>query len=169
VKPWPGIKHEIERTMKHDAGLRVGLLVDYYGMPPEWPGRTASALDPQDRAATIQDELRASLDPELRPRFFPGVLMHEFEAFVFVDVDQAAAAWVRPELVEPLRAIRSAFQSPEHINDSSTTAPSKRLIALIPGYQKPLAGAQAVEAIGLEKIRGACQCFDAWLTRLEAP
>ena len=47
--------------------------------------------------------------------------------------------------------------------------PSKRIIALYPGYerQKPLIGVLAALEIGLPKIRAECPLFDAWLSKLE--
>jgi hypothetical protein len=33
--------------------------------------------------------------------------------------------------------IRNQFLTPEEIDDSPVTAPSKRVEALVPGYQKP--------------------------------
>ena len=61
-----------------------------------------------------------------------------------------------------------SFSSPEEINDSPETAPSKRVEALIPGYQKPLMGTLAALEIGLEKIRDACPHFNNWLSQIEA-
>lgn len=65
--------------------------------------------------------------------------------------------------------IAAAFPSPEDINDSPQTAPSKRLEALCPGYsrQKPRLGPLIAEHIGVERIRAACPHFDQWLQRLE--
>lgn len=57
--------------------------------------------------------------------------------------------------------------SPEEINDSPVTAPSKRVALLVPGYQKPLLGLLAVLEIGLDAIRRECPHFRAWLDTLE--
>ncbi len=57
----------------------------------------------------------------------------------------------------------------KRINDNYSTAPSKRISSLIPGYsrQKPLVGVLAALEIGLPKIRQECPLFDAWLAKLE--
>jgi hypothetical protein len=47
------------------------------------------------------------------------------------------------------------------------TAPSKRVQALVPGYEKPLLGTLAVIEIGLDKIRAECPHFQRWIERLE--
>ncbi|MGC9946546.1 MAG: DUF4276 family protein [Bryobacteraceae bacterium] len=54
------------------------------------------------------------------------------------------------------------------IDDSPVTAPSKRVEALVPGYQKPLLGALAILEIGLARIRAERPHFNDWLTRIEA-
>ena len=73
----------------------------------------------------------------------------------------------RPELAGGFQAIRDQFETPEHINDSPQTAPSKRVEALVAGYEKPLLGTLAILEIGLETIRSNCPHFNQWLTRLE--
>jgi len=66
------------------------------------------------------------------------------------------------------RQIRDTFTTLEEINDSPVTAPSKRVEALVPGYEKPLLGVLAVLEIGLSRIREECPHFDGWLTQLES-
>ena len=53
------------------------------------------------------------------------------------------------------------------IDDSRTTAPSKRIEALVPGYQKPVMGTLAAQEIGLQTMREACPHFGQWIARLE--
>ena len=48
-----------------------------------------------------------------------------------------------------------------------TTAPSKRIEALVPGYQKPVMGTLAAQEIGLQTMREACPHFGQWIARLE--
>ena len=102
-------------------------------------------------------------------RFIPYVQMHEFEALLFSDPARFAAGISRPDLHAKLHGIGSRFDTPEHINDSPKTAPSKQVIEVFPGYerQKPLLGVLAALEIGLPKIRQQCPLFDAWLRKLE--
>lgn len=66
---------------------------------------------------------------------------------------------VSPELSAEFQAIRNQFKTPEEINDSPQTAPSKRITNLISNYQKPLMGILAILEIGLESIRRECPFF----------
>lgn len=168
VRPWPSVKEEIERHLKGDRDLLVGLLVDFYGMPTDWPGReSASALAIEQRSNAVVAAMKLTVEKSIRLRFLPCVLMHEFETFVFADPGGASEAWGRADLEASLRAIRTAFPSAEHINDSPQTAPSKRLKAMIPDYEKPLMGSLAVLSIGLAKLRQECPSFGSWLSKLE--
>jgi hypothetical protein len=101
-------------------------------------------------------------------RFVPFVLMHEFEALLFSDCAAFSRGIYRPNLEGNFRRIRQQFATPEEINDAPETAPSKRIEALIPGYQKPLLGVFSVLEIGLPRIRAECPHFDGWLKHLES-
>ena len=100
-------------------------------------------------------------------RFIPYVMMHEFEAMLFSDCNGLARSIGNPANATAFQAIRDRFASPEYINDSPETAPSKRINELVPGYHKPDDGIQAVKDIGLDAIRGQCRHFRGWLRHLE--
>jgi hypothetical protein len=101
-------------------------------------------------------------------RFIPYVMMHEFEGLLFSDPAGFARAVGQPTLEPAFTRIRNQFQTPEEINDSPMTAPSKRVELHMPEYEKPLFGVLAVLEIGLPRIRTECPHFAAWLATLEA-
>lgn len=100
-------------------------------------------------------------------RFVPFVLMHEFEALLFSDCDRFANAIGQGDVADILQAVRAQFATPEEIDDSPETAPSKRIKEIVPGYDKPFMGNLAILEIGLATIRSECRHFDEWLARLE--
>ena len=53
------------------------------------------------------------------------------------------------------------------VRGAPTSAPSKRIRAIVPEYHKTVDGIVAAERIGLETIRAACPHFNHWLTRVE--
>tara|TARA_Y100000310_G_scaffold345781_1_gene469783 strand:- start:5284 stop:5775 length:492 start_codon:yes stop_codon:yes gene_type:complete len=159
--------------LKQDQGLVVTTMVDCYGMPQTWPGRSNAPQQTfQDRAATVErmiaadvsDDLGSSFDPA---RFVPYVVMHEFEGLLFSDPLRFAAGIAKPELAPQFEAIRTQFATPEEINDSPVTAPSKRVQNLFAGYEKPLMGTLAAIDVGLDAIRRECAGFRSWGERLE--
>jgi hypothetical protein len=79
-----------------------------------------------------------------------------------------ALAIGQPQIRHELQDIRNEFSSPEDINDSYVTAPSKRLHKLYPGYDKPIHGSLASLEIGIDIIRKECTLFDRWLQQIEA-
>lgn len=97
--------------------------------------------------------------------------MHEFEALLFSECRTLSESLGAPSLEASLRRIREAFATPEDINDSPRTAPSKRLLDLMSEesqrYEKPTHGFIALDDIGLPTVRAECPHFDAWLRRLE--
>ena len=93
--------------------------------------------------------------------------MHEFEGLLFSDPERFARGIGRPDLSAELQAVRGEFGTPEEINDSPDTAPSRRVRDLYKGYQKPLMGVLAVEEIGLSAIRGQCPLFNRWIEEVE--
>ena len=100
-------------------------------------------------------------------RIFPYVQRHEFEALLFSDAGAfSILPYAANDAVDALLSIRSRFNTPEDIDDSPDSAPSKRIKALIPRYGKVTDGALVAEEIGLEKIRAECPGFAAWTARL---
>jgi hypothetical protein len=178
VIPWPSAQKELCNHLKQDPGCIAGTMVDYYGLPAEghgaWPGRAAAANVPEtvQRAHTVECALAASVAETMgssfdRRRFVPYVMMHEFEAMLFSDCAGFGHAIGHPDLSVPLEKIRRAFDTPEDIDDSQETAPSKRIVRLLPTYEKPLMGNLGVLHLGLDTIRGECPHFNRWLQRLE--
>jgi hypothetical protein len=178
IRAWSAVRNDILNHLNEDQGCLATTMVDYYGLPQigakAWPGREAAGGLPfPQKAPTVQDALLADICGELGDgfeanRFIPYVMMHEFEGFLFSDCERFGRGIGCPELAPQFQAIRDAFETPEEIDDSPVTAPSKRVKALVPGYEKPLLGALAVLEIGLGAIRAECPHFRNWLERLEA-
>jgi Domain of unknown function (DUF4276) len=178
IRAWPHVKMDILRHLKQDPGCVATTMVDYYGLPQgegrAWPGRArAATLPAAERARCVEDAVLADLTAEMGSgfdarRFIPFVVMHEFEGLLFSDCAAFSRGIRRPDLESALQEIRNQFPTPEEINDSPVTAPSKRVEGLAPGYEKPLLGVLAVLEISLPRLRAECPHFNDWLARLEA-
>jgi hypothetical protein len=171
-------KKDIVIRLRQDPSCVATTMVDYFGLPREgagaWPGRgQATQLKPNEKAASVEKALLADVAAEMggsfNPRrFVPFVVMHEFEGLLFSDCAGFSRGIGRPELADAFQAVRDQFPTPEDINDSPVTAPSKRVEQMVPGYQKPLLGTLAALEIGLIRIRQECLHFHEWLERLES-
>lgn len=174
IRQWASTRLDVLNHLKEDNAVFVTTMIDYYGLPETWPGRLeAIRLNSlSERADTVERAIFADIASSLggdfeTQRFVPYVVMHEFEGLLFSDPIEFARNIGKPDLSTSLQAIRANFSSPEEINDSSETAPSKRVLGLYPGYQKPLMGVEAANAIGLDAIRRECPLFSEWVDKLE--
>ena len=167
------LRTNVRDQLNSNRASYCSTLFDYYGLPPSFPGKhqASSKAELSEKAQTVQQQLIAelgrSLDSEPLQRFIPYIQMHEFEALLFSDPEALAKAIGRPELRNEFLTIRRDFETPEHIDDSPNSAPSKRILKLVPSYEKPLMGETAAKAIGLPIMRQECPLFDAWLAKLE--
>lgn len=178
IRSWPAARKEIVNHLREDRGC-IATMVDYYALPQKlpvgWPGRAQSSalISAEQKGLSIHDAIRDDLAAEMGKsfdprRFVPFVVMHEFEGLLFSDCTTFSRSLGNPELEDSFRKIRENFATPEEINDSPVTSPSKRVEALVPGYQKPLYGVRAATEIGLSRIRKECPHFDGWLKQLES-
>jgi len=77
-------------------------------------------------------------------RFVPYIQLHEFEAYLFSD-----PTWFKyfydhhEDRISALKAIADGYATPELIDDGKHSAPSKRIIAVLPDYE------DAKAAVGL--------------------
>jgi len=178
IRSWPSVRKDIVSHLKEDTTCIATTMIDFYGLPQDgegaWPGRkSAAGANSGARASSVEKALLADvtarMDKRFNPRrFVPFVVMHEFEALLFSDCERFSRGIGRPSLEASFKSIRDQFPTPEDINDSAVTAPSKRVEDLVPGYQKPLLGSLAALEIGLSRIRRECPHFNDWLSQLES-
>lgn len=178
IRPWPSVRKDIINHLREDGGCIATTLVDFYGLPQKgdgaWPGRAEAAnVATPRRARCVEEALLENLAARMganfdRSRFVPFVVMHEFEGLLFSDCAAFANGIGQPDLESHFQEIREEFATPEDINDSPDTHPSKRVEDLVPGYEKPFLGTLAALAIGLARIRAECPHFRRWLERLES-
>lgn len=142
----------------------VTSLVDFYG----FSGKGAATVE------ELEEQIAKEVDRKIarswnQSRLIPYVQRHEFEGLLFSDVSAfGTLLYATEDRVAELQGVRSLFATPEDVNDDSETAPSKRIRAAIPRYNKRVAGPRIAMEIGLDTIREQCPRFDGWLTRLEA-
>lgn len=178
IRAWPAVRGDITRHLKEDQQCIATTMVDFYALPQSgnraWPGRAAASLAPSVNKASIvcnalAADIASVMGNNFNPsRFVPYVVMHEFEGLLFSDCTAFGHAIGRSDLVADFENIRNQYATPEEINDSPITAPSKRIESLVAGYEKPLLGTLAALEIGLHKIRAECPNFNNWLVQLEA-
>ena len=168
------VKKDVLLQLKHDREAYCSTMLDLYGLGAGFPGMPSPAhLTGTGKAAHIEraiDQDIVAAVPELRPdlRFISYLQVHEYEALLFSEAGAFASALGRPELALRLGKVRTAFGTPEDINDNPNTAPSKQILGLYPSYKKVIEGTVAALAVGLDNMIRECPHFRGWVERLSA-
>ncbi len=159
-------KKEIWNLLQDTSAVAVTTMLDYYGLPSTFPGRSApQGSNCYDHVCYVEEAIKQDINDS---KFIPFLTLHEFEGLLFSSpqaMEDALPGGSR--LRHTFENIREQFQSPEEINDHKSTAPHQRIINAYPNYQKPLHGSLIAGRIGVERIREECDHFSNWLTKLE--
>jgi hypothetical protein len=173
VGEYPRARGDMLALLKQESVTFVTTMFDFHRMPDSWPGRKKAAkLAHARKGPTVEqaiiDDIAKILGSKFdRRRFFPYIQMYEYEALLFSRPVVISEVVTNPDIADDLQAIRDEFDTPEEIDDSPETAPSKRIEKLTPIFQKPLHGVIAAQRIGIDEIREECPHFNEWLTAFE--
>jgi Domain of unknown function (DUF4276) len=167
------LKINARNTLRQKPEAVLTTLLDLYGLDTGFPDFDEAKKKP-DMPSRVHC-LNMALHRELvayvgcRPeRFIAHIQPYEYEGLLFSDTH----ALVRTEpdwsaCLSELVAVRTAFQTPEHINDSYEKKPSKRLEQLLkPGYKKTRHGPLAAEQVTLATMERECRHFHDWMNAL---
>ena len=161
-------------ALKQDKSAQITTMVDFYGMPMDWPGRneSRSCRNYQDKAQRVEqalsEDIVAQMGDSWNPaQFIPYVQMHEFEALLFSSPVKLAESLGDKKLSSNFLTIRNGFPTPEEINDNYETCPSRRIEGVFQSFKKTIDGVTAASRIGLGKMRQKCPHFNEWITKLE--
>ncbi|QIZ45819.1 DUF4276 family protein [Dickeya zeae] len=162
------VKHQIERLCKQDPQAWVTTMIDYYGLPTDFPGHDDNPVQNADiyvRIGRLEQAFKQDIN---QPNFLANFIVHEYEALLFCQPEKFID-WIDDgDPVKSLLAMKAEFPTPEKINNSPQTAPSKRIRAVIPTYKKTLHGPLIAADIGLDSMRQQCPHFHSWLQCIEA-
>lgn len=167
-------KQVILNALKQERSAYITTMVDFYGMPQDWPGRIEankfhSCIEKAKLVENgILDDIISSMGDSFDPhRLIPYVQMHEFEALLFSSPEKLADNLGDERLSSAFLKIRKEFTNPEEINDDYETCPSRRIEEVYRSFRKTIDGVSAAYQIGLEVMRQECPHFDEWITKLE--
>jgi hypothetical protein len=173
ISEYPRLKKFITNMLNRypTRSVRFTTLIDLYALPPEFPGKAENTRNPNDPSPYVL-ALETAFGRDIDDyRFIPHLQLHEYESMLFTDPEAFTIAFENCNSeIQKLKEIAASFPSIEHINDGRDTAPSKRIINLLPAYagRKASAGPDIAEFVGITRIRAACPHFNQWLSRLDA-
>ncbi|MBF0108610.1 MAG: DUF4276 family protein [Magnetococcales bacterium] len=160
-------RNDIQNWMKEDSAqeCRFTTMFDLCRLPNDFPGYGQSdGMEPYKRVSALEADLAKDINCS---RFIPYIQLHEFEALILAN--PKCLDWEYMEHNGPINKLIKdvGSKNPELINGGLTTAPSQRILAQIPEYDKVGAGPVVAEKIGLPTLRQKCQHFNDWLIGLE--
>nr|VFJ47111.1 MAG: protein of unknown function (DUF4276) [Candidatus Kentron sp. FM]VFJ48904.1 MAG: protein of unknown function (DUF4276) [Candidatus Kentron sp. FM]VFK08228.1 MAG: protein of unknown function (DUF4276) [Candidatus Kentron sp. FM] len=160
-------------TLKMSSAPILSTFLDLQGLRKDFPGvkEAGKIVDVHARVVRLETALHRAIVEAVgcrEERFLPHIQPFEFEGLLFSDV--AALCAIEPEWARfrgKLAKIRKDHESPEHINGSHDTKPSKRLEnTLSPKYRKTLHGSDAAGRITLAVMERECAHFRGWMDKL---
>ncbi len=141
-------------------------MFDYYALPDDFPGFTESKriANVRDRIAFLEKKFLEEMGCDA---FLPYIQLHEFEALLFVDIEQLNAEYPNASAnILRLKRETDKYGDPEMIDDGPATAPSKRIISALDKYyhyNKVKSGASVTSRIGIEALLENCTHFREWV------
>lgn len=152
VTHYKKIERDLRRLLGDSSAVAVTSFIDYYGLPGDFPGyKTRPAGTPIMQTQHVEREWAKKI---ANPRFRPYLMLHEFEALLFVEPAEVCTTLHQLDALPKVREVRATFPTPEDINDDPHTAPSKRLAKLLVGYRKAVHGPIVTGRVGLPGLRG---------------
>lgn len=167
------LKFNARNTLRQKPNAILTTFFDLYALDNSFPSfaEAKQHTDIYARTEMLETALHETIVEHIgcRPeRFIPHIQPYEFEGLLFSDVN--ALVLTEPSwnhYLAKLQDVRAAFETPEHINDSYETKPSKRLENILePKYKKTRHGPLAAEKITLNVMEQECVHFKNWMDRL---
>lgn len=169
------LKLNVRNTLRNNPDIILTTFLDLYGLDTSFPNFEAASKksDLYDRVEALEKALHTELVSFVgcRPeRIIPYIQPHEFEGLLFSDVSILCS--IEPDWLisaPKLQLMRNQFNSPEHINNSFETKPSKRLEDnLHPKYKKTTHGPRISKHIGINAMENECKHFKQWMDKIRA-
>jgi len=166
------LKFNARNTLRQKPDAVLTTFLDLYALDNSFPEHASSlSLEVYSRTESLELALHQAIVDYVgcRPeRFIPYIQPYEFEGLLFSDTEALASTEPRwGSALGSLEAIRAGFPTPEHINDSFETKPSRRLEkSLFPTYKKTRHGPLAAEKVTLATMERECHHFRGWIERL---
>lgn len=166
LNTYKNLKKDIVNSLKNKS-IIVTTFVDYYGLPHDFPGynETGKFSDSYSKVIFLEQKLKDDIGNE---RFLPYIQIHEFESLLFSSIYGFGDYFDSEIYLKEFQAIINQFPNPEDINDNLSTAPSKRILKIIPEYEKILYGSLICLSIGIENILQKCPHFSDWVNNLKS-
>ena len=147
-------------------------MFDFYALPSDFPGmdEIEKYIDAYGKVSVVE---RAMAEKFQVSDFIPYIQLHEFEALLLSDVSQIIAKFPTQErtITKLQKVLDGCNGNPELVNTGRTTAPSKRITAVVEEsrkYHKVQDGVNIACLIGIDVMMNKCNHFKEWIDKLIA-
>ncbi len=158
------VKRDLARLVRQNS-LTVTTFFDYYGLPNDFPGVAA-----KETLGTVEQRVtqieKALFDDIGQRNLIPYIQLHEFETLLFTSIEGFRYCYNDEVKIKAFQRIIDQFPNPEDINDNPLTAPSKRILAILPDYNKPFQGSMIALENRIENALDCCPRFANWVQKL---
>lgn len=167
------LKFNARNTLRQYPDATLTTFLDLYALNTDFPNfhSAKKAVDVYARVKIMEEAMAQAIVDYVdcrSERFIAYFQPYEFEGLFFSDVNaliRTEPDWIKQQTT--LQKMRDEFETPEHINDSPETSPSKRLEkTLQPKYKKTRHGPLIAEQVTLANMERECVHFKSWLDRL---
>jgi hypothetical protein len=145
-------------------------MFDLYALPNDFPRYEESLQisDPYQRVEFLENALYEDITHR---KFIPYLQLHEFEALLLSNPTVLLLEYpeAEKEVAQLHQIVEQHDTNPEKVNTGKKTAPSKRIINLIPAYEgnKTTVGVMLAGIEGIEKQKQRCLHFANWIEKIE--
>jgi Domain of unknown function (DUF4276) len=154
------VKRDLLKLVRSNT-LTVTTFIDFYALPNDFPGydEINAGRSALEKVLALEQKLHEDIGAG---HFIPYIQLHEFEALLFSSMNGFYYCYGNDTArINALELIISQFPNPEDINNNLLTAPSKRILNIIPNYQKPFQGGMIALENGIQTILEKCPHFRA--------
>ncbi len=158
------LRNDALQLLKQENNSVVSTFVDFFRIPTNLPHHEECIKKFTTSLQAECLESAMSKDIGYADRFIPYIQQHEFEALLFASNAGFEKFFLSaaPQTAEIIRK----YPNPEDINTHPDTAPSKRLLHILPAYDKVLDGNIVALEVGLPRILAQCPRFRTWTERI---
>ena len=158
------LKRDVVLFLKQRRETVITTFLDYFRIPHNIPNyqNCQTIHDIDARLECLETAMKHDIDDS---RFHPYIQKHEFEALLFSS-NAGFERYYSMAVARETEKIIQNYSNPEDINDAPQTAPSKRLLDLIPTYNKVADGNILALEIGIQTILQKCPRFQNWIETL---
>lgn len=158
------LRNDIQSLLKsEERDVFVTTFVDFFRIPNTIPqyDEIVQKGTHLEQVEKMQESINKDTNDH---RFSSYIQLHEFEALLFAS-NKGFVKWMGEKQAETSDIIEK-FPNPEDINTSIDGAPSKRLLAIQPDYDKVIQGNLIAIEVGIRQMLVKCPRFRQWVEML---